>query len=415
MKRFPLGGQAYARWQDYFDLGVIGSTHGLSDGFASLLKPVLALIVVDLGLSTFDAGILLSVFSVSTFLFLYPLSLLADYSGKKKTILLIGIGLAAVAYFAMQWTTTFTALAALAFLAGAGNATYHPCGTALTAERFAHRRSFAISFHSMMGNLGASIMPIVQATVAMAAGWRTAVAICTVPAALLLPLVGLRFTNSAPSLHHLPMTGRQERLRQITALVVSNRSVVILAMVYALTGMGTGVLTGFLALLAVAKFNLSTATIGIALTTYYVAGVFAKPLMGYLYDRNGARLALLIPLLLCGALTICVAYSPWVWLFMLAIALVGMASPISPIILTAAADHSDKEALASSVGLIYTCYGLSFLSPLIGGWLAEQYGLPVSYLFAALLIWAGAGVALLLSAKQTTPESVYEPSTVRPY
>ena len=137
--------------------------------------------------------------------------------------------------------------------------------------------------------------------------------------------------------------------------------------------------------------------------------------MGYLYDRNGARLALLIPLLLCGALTICVAYSPWVWLFMLAIALVGMASPISPIILTAAADHSDKEALASSVGLIYTCYGLSFLSPLIGGWLAEQYGLPVSYLFAALLIWAGAGVALLLSAKQTTPESVYEPSTVRPY
>ena len=51
------------RTRDYLDLGVIGATHGLSDGFSGLLKPVLALIVVDLGLSTFDAGVLLSVFS----------------------------------------------------------------------------------------------------------------------------------------------------------------------------------------------------------------------------------------------------------------------------------------------------------------------------------------------------------------
>ena len=87
LKRRTMNGST-SRWRDNFDLGIIGSTHGLSDGFSSLLKPVLALIVVDLGLSTFDAGVLLSVFSVSTFLFLYPLSLLADYSGQKKSILL---------------------------------------------------------------------------------------------------------------------------------------------------------------------------------------------------------------------------------------------------------------------------------------------------------------------------------------
>lgn len=397
-----------SRWKDYFDLGIIGSTHGLSDGFASLLKPVLALIVVDLGLSTFDAGVLLSVFSVSTFLFLYPLSLLADYSGQKKTILLLGMGVAAASYFAMQWTSTFGALAVLAFLAGAGNATYHPCGTALTAERFAHRRAFAISFHSMMGNLGASIMPVAQAAVAVAAGWRMAVAVCTLPAALLLPLVGLRFTNSAPSLHQPSPQERSEKLRQITALVVGNRNIVLLSVVYALTGMGTGVLTGFLALLAVEKFDLSTTAIGAALTTYYVAGVFAKPLMGFLYDRHGARLALLVPLLLSGALTVCVAFAPWVWLFVTAVALVGAASPISPIILTAAADHSDQDALASSVGLIYTCYGLSFLSPLIGGWLAEVYSLELSYTFAALLLWLGACIALLLAAKRPAPQQLYE-------
>ena len=39
--------------QDYFDLGVIGATHGLSDGFYGFLKPILVLVVLDLGLTTF--------------------------------------------------------------------------------------------------------------------------------------------------------------------------------------------------------------------------------------------------------------------------------------------------------------------------------------------------------------------------
>ena len=77
-------------------------------------------------------------------------------------------------------------------------------------------------------------------------------------------------------------------------------------------------------------------------------------------------------------------------------ALLGVVSPISPIILTAAADLCDEEVLASSVGFIYTCHGLGFLSPLVGGWLAMQFGLEVSYAFYALVTWGGAGVSLLL-------------------
>lgn len=70
----------------------------------------------------------------------------------------------------MQWAPGFLSVVALAFIAGAGNATFHPCGTALTAERFADRRSIAVSMFSMMGNAGASIMLVVQAFLATAAG-----------------------------------------------------------------------------------------------------------------------------------------------------------------------------------------------------------------------------------------------------
>jgi len=389
-------GQTNWRLQDYLDLNLIGATHGLSDGFAKLLVPVLALIVADLQLSLFEAGLLLSSFTLAEFLFLYPLSTVADHSGNKKLILIGGLGLTTVAFIMMYWTTTFWGLAALAFLAGAGNAVYHPCGTALTALRFADRRSFAISYHGMWGNIGVSIVPVLQAAVAAIAGWRAAIAVCALPAVLLLPLVGLRFPSGKTAFNNAQTETLVSNVKAFTGRVIQNRNVLLLAMTYALNGISTKGLTGFLPLLAVRKFGMDTTTIGIILTCYFGAGVIAKPLMGYLYDRWGARSALLTPLLLTGLLTLALGFTPWSATLLILAIIVGVFSPISPIILTATADVADETILASSIGFVYTLYGLGFLSPLIGGWLADYFQLEISYLFFALAAWGGAVVAMQL-------------------
>ena len=146
--------------RDSLDLALIAIAHGLSDGFDDVLVPVLPLIVGELGLSTVEAGLLLSVRSVSKTLLLYPLSMLADSTGRKKGLLIAGLAVSAAAYLAMGATNTFLPLLVLAFLSGVGNATYHPCGTAIAAQRFSHRRAAAISLHGLGGNIGASLMPL---------------------------------------------------------------------------------------------------------------------------------------------------------------------------------------------------------------------------------------------------------------
>ncbi|MEZ4615483.1 MAG: MFS transporter [Caldilineaceae bacterium] len=389
------------RWQlqDYLDLNLIGATHGLSDGFAKLLVPVLALIVADLQLTVFEAGLLLSSFTAAEFLFLYPLSTLADHSGHKKWILIGGIGVATLAFIAMYWTTSFWLLAALAFLAGAGNAVYHPCGTALTALRFADRRAFAISYHGMWGNIGVSIVPVVQAAVAAMTGWRMAVAICAMPAILLLPLIGIRFPSGKTVHTAASATSLRHNVKALTGQVLRNRNIVLLAFTYALNGLSTKGMTGFLPLLAATKFGMDTATIGVILACYFGAGVVAKPLMGLLYDRWGARSALFTPLVLTGILTLALGFTPWAATILGFAIITGIFTPISPIILTAAADVAEEKVLASSIGLIYTCYGLGFLSPLIGGWLADHFQLEASYLFFALMAWLGASISTLLPAR----------------
>jgi MFS family permease len=390
------------RLRDTLDLILIATTHGLSDGFSSLLVPVLALIVADLGLSTFEAGLLLSVRSVATFVLLYPLSMLADTTGRKRGMLIAGLALAAGAYLAMGAARSLVPLALLAFVAGAGNATYHPCGTAITARRFEARKAVAISFHGLGGTIGTSLMPLLQSAVVTVAGWRTAIAACVLPAAVLLPLIGIRFPGKDGAPASLGAGAGEEpgpperHPGALTARVLRNRNVVLLALVYAFQGLCSKGLIGLLPLLAAERFSMDTPAIGVVVSVYYTVGIFSKALMGFLYNRWGARLALLVPLLLGGLFSLGIGLLPWQGALLPLAALLGLVIPISPIILTAAADLCEDQVLASSVGVIYTAYGLGFLSPLIGGWLATRFGWPATYLFFALMTWAGAGVSTML-------------------
>ncbi len=250
-----------------------------------MLVPVMALIIADLSLSSSRAGILLSAFSVASFLFLFPFSVLADHSGWKKYILIVGMSLSSLMFFGMRWAYNFPVLLILTFLAGSGNSVYHPCGTALTADRFSKQRAFAISFHSLMGNIGTSIIPVVQAAVAQTACWRAAISVCTLPAALFLPLIALRYPGRSERNTTTTSTGLWQNIKSIIKLVLRNRNIVLLAILYGLTGMGTKVLIGFFPILATNKFQLNTSTIGLSITLYFAAGIAAKTIMGFLYNR----------------------------------------------------------------------------------------------------------------------------------
>lgn len=384
---------------DLFDLGIMTFTHGLSDGYANLLLPVLTLIVAELSLSKVDTGILLSSFSIATFVSLYPISLFADYSGRKKVILIIGLLTASLAFLGMTQAHAFWSLLALAFLAGAGNSTYHPCGTAVIAARFAHYRAIAISIHGTGGHLGMSLVPLVQAAL-IAAGvpWRSAIAFCVIPAFVLLMLISVRF----PGKSNVARRKQQSLPAHVSALtqqVFTNRNVVLLGVIYFWGGMATKGIVGFLPLLAQEKFQMNSSTIGLALSLYFAAGVIAKPLMGLLYNRFGAKLALLAPTLLAGVFTLGIVGAPVTVVFLVCIAMFGIVSPISPIIMTAVADMGDEDVLASSIGYIYTIRSLCFLSPIFGGWVAEHVNLRVSYMIFILFGWLATLVTTLLEAR----------------
>jgi POT family proton-dependent oligopeptide transporter len=160
--------------------------------------------------------------------------------------------------------------------------------------------------------------------------------------------------------------------------------------------MGTKGMIGFLPLLGVQMAGMSTPAIGLAVSFYFAMGAVTKPLMGWLYDRSGARSALVIPLALTGAIGLAMPFAAWEPALIALAGLLGLVSFVSPIVLTATADFCDEDVLASSVGVIYAVEGLSFIAPLAGGWMAQAYGLGASYVFFAAAVWAGVAVSAML-------------------
>lgn len=399
-----MGRGTRRRWSDIVDLALIGSAHAMSDGFSNLLVPVVALIAADLSLSDINTGVLLSVFSLASFLLVFPLSLLADRSGRKLIMLLAGLALAAGAYAVMPGVNSYHVLLVVAFTAGAGNSVYHPCGTALTATRFPHVKPQAISIHGMMGNIGAGLMPIVLALVSDAYGWRIGVAACTVPMLFLLPTIGVRFRKvEAAQVRERTVGDSSAGATSIALSVLRHRPVLLLAVVYALSGMATKAAIGFFPVLATRRFGFSTSEIGLLLSLYFGMGIVAKPVMGFIYAGQGPRKALLFPLAVSFVATLIAGLVPSPAVFVTAVAVLGATSPISPVILTAAADVTEMRVLASSVGLIYSLHAIGFVAPAIAGLLSEHVGISAVYAFSGALFFLAAASAGLWWRKPSAP------------
>lgn len=374
----------------------IATAHGFSDGFHYVLVPILPLIIKDLGLSILQAGMIVSAQGLAVFLMLMPASMLSDYLGKRKFILSAGLILATLSFIGISRTGAagYPLILALSFLVGLGNGTFHPTATALVSETFRNRPGFFMGVFSLGGNIGSALMPGLIGALALAMGWRSGLLVLMLPV-LLLAVLLYRLLPEA----NLPRQAALSMLTGIRDKICRNLPVVTLIAIYSLRGIGCRGIITFFPLLIADSMGADARTAGFLMSAYFFLGALSKPLLGLFYDRFGVQRLLAI-LFLTGAVVVVVmtlTTRPLVMLLLMG--LLGVATFISPIIMTAATSLVDESVRTSTVGMIYTAYEIQFLSPLVGGWIAQTYSLQTCYLFFAAILALGGGVSLLLKEK----------------
>jgi len=374
----------------------IAAAHGFSDGFNYVLIPVLPIIMRELNLSILQTGMIISAAGLSVFMMQMPASILSDYLGKRKIILALGLILSSLSFFGISWAgNNYHLILALAFIAGLGNSTFHPTATALVSEGFKSRPGFFMGIFSLGGNIGSAAMPAAIGTLALSLGWRAGLRVLVIPVIMLVILVYLCF----PEVKAARQTVRNT-FSGIWSKVCCNLPVVTLIVIYSLRGIGYRGIITFFPFLVASSMGADSRTTGFLLSIYFITGALCKPILGAFYDRFGVRLLLAMLFFVGSSVSLTMSNVTSIPLMAVLMALLGIASFISPIVMTAATTLVDRSIRSSTVGMIYTAHELQFLSPIIGGWIAHHFSMQACFIFFAAILVLGGGVSLLLQEKR---------------
>jgi predicted MFS family arabinose efflux permease len=244
------------------------------------IPSIAPLIRENLGLSVTQAGSFLSAYYIGPVLFSLPAGWLADRWGVRGAMIL-GQGLIAIGLFAAAAAPSFPFLVAILVLAGAGYGVLNPTTTKAGMAWFPpHQRATVVGLKQIGlpggGALGALMMP----PVALAFGWRTAVAFS---AAVVggLTLLTWALYHDLPE----PVSAGPVRARAGFWTVLANRD---LWLVGFSTLIFAGVQTVFLSFLVLYLRDVVELPLVVAakyLVAAQVSGVAGRVLFGLLSDR----------------------------------------------------------------------------------------------------------------------------------
>jgi FSR family fosmidomycin resistance protein-like MFS transporter len=162
--------------QDAGVIGLVGLAHMISHFSQLLLAPLFPWLKDAFNASYTELGFLMTLFFVVSCGVQAASGFLVDRMGPRP-ILFGGLALVGLAAFGFALSPNYWAMAACSILAGIGNGVFHPVDyTLLNRKVSASRLGHAYSFHGITGSLGWALAPALLVPLAIAFGWRVALA-----------------------------------------------------------------------------------------------------------------------------------------------------------------------------------------------------------------------------------------------
>jgi FSR family fosmidomycin resistance protein-like MFS transporter len=157
-------------------IGLVGLAHMISHFSQLLLAPLFPWLKDAFNASYTELGFLMTLFFVVSCSVQAASGFLVDRIGPRP-ILFGGLALVGLAAFGFALSPNYWAMAACSILAGVGNGVFHPVDyTLLNRKVSASRLGHAYSFHGITGSLGWALAPALLVPLAIAFGWRVALA-----------------------------------------------------------------------------------------------------------------------------------------------------------------------------------------------------------------------------------------------
>ena len=370
--------------------------HMTGHWYIGVLMLVLPLLKKEFALSFTEVGLIIAIRSLASAFGNVTSGIIVDMIGKRNLILMISASGIGVCWASVGFVHHYILLVLLIPLATTFSNLWHSPAMSFLSESYPERKGFALGMHGAAANLGQAVSPLVVGLLITWIGWRTALKLNILPGALMACLLFI----------FLPRLGTFEFKKKSKAAfvallrdyIIKNPRLMMISVVSAFRTMGQRGIETFLALFLVGKFGLDPVWIGVYLSILTFASTFPEPAFGWLSDVIGRKAILVVSLAFSGTAVLAITMVPVGVPMMVSVGLLGFFHySLRPIIFAFALDVTPPEIGATTVSYVFAWnQTFSVISPMLGGFLADMYGIQYAMYFVAGLTLTAALLSAIL-------------------
>jgi len=382
-------------------IGLMGFSHFFSHFYMFVLPPLFPLLHDELNISYVQLGLIVTLYFVATGSLQTPCGVAVDRIGARK-ILIAGLFINAAAVALAGLTTSYWGLLALFFMAGVGNAVFHPADySILSASVDPKMLGRAFSVHSFGGSAGMAAAPPIMLLLTALWGWRSAL---VVTGAIGIGLAAMVWLLGDALRDHATGTGKKSKPLREQLKFLTSREIVLMFLFFLVSSAGgTGISTFCVAAL-VELYKVPLADANWIFTVFMILSSLGVIGGGLLADRTGRHDLVLVVTYAISTVAICAVglgnLAMWVLVVCLSVAglMRGVVNPSRDVMVRQAAPEG-------TVGTLFAWVTTGFsvgqgLSPMMYGWFMDA-GSPdwVFYVSGAFGIL---NIALVFASKNRT-------------
>ena len=376
-------------WSQQGPALMVGVGHGATHWVAATFYLLLPWIKETLQISYTNAGILVAVFHLASFLANFASGALTDITGKRVLIQSGSLTLGALALGGTSLAWSIIPLALMIASIGATNNAWHPAAISFLSERYPDNRGYALAVHALGANVGDSIAPLMVGAVLGMLSWQDTALVLTVPVfvvAFWIWTVLSRHETISPA-----ETKETRKVSYLSELKIMFRQFELLGLSM-MSGFRAAAQVGLLMFVPLYLTDVLEAgpmMTGIGFSVMQLGGVLSSPVAGAWSDRIGRRPIVVGGLALSTLVIAFLAIAGSQILFVSGIAFLGFVLyGVRPVVHSWALDLTSKTMGGTVISLVFGTQSLFSIGiPVLSGMVADLFGLQrVFWLLAGLIL-----------------------------
>ena len=376
-------------WSQQGPALMVGVGHGATHWVAATFYLLLPWIKETLQISYTNAGILVAIFHLASFLANFASGALTDITGKRVLIQSGSLTLGALALGGTSLAWSVIPLALMIAIIGATNNAWHPAAISFLSERYPDNRGYALAVHALGANAGDSIAPLMVGAVLGMLSWQDTALVSTVPVfvvAFWIWTVLSRHETISPA-----ETKETRKVPYLSELKIMFRQFELLGLSM-MSGFRAAAQVGLLMFVPLYLTDVLEAgpmMTGVGFSLMQLGGVLSSPVAGAWSDRIGRRPIVVGGLALSTLVIAFLAIAGSQILFVSGIAFLGFVLyGVRPVVHSWALDLTSKTMGGTVISLVFGTQSLFSIGiPILSGMVADLFGLQrVFWLLAGLIL-----------------------------